>query len=252
MAATLPQGASDGVGLARFPRQSGRNPYFDLLDRHLAACGFKIDLEDRFTIRWLWQARHDVSYLHFHWRPDKYYVLSRRLLGRRLLPARLQGPLSWLTFARFALRLAVSRLLGYHVVWTIHDVYPPETGRRSPGSVSRRLDRVAQRFLARCSDLLLAHDQVTAEKASSELGRTAEQIEIVPHGSYIGVYPPGRPRSDVRAELKISEDAFVFLCFGAVRPASWIELLLEAFRTLASPEVVLVIAGVPEHSASVW
>jgi beta-1,4-mannosyltransferase len=69
------------------------------------------------------------------------------------------------------------------------------------------------------------------------------RIEVVPHGSYIGAYPTGRPRAEIRAELGFGPETFAFLCFGGVRPYKEIELLLQAFRSLDLPQLALVVAG---------
>jgi beta-1,4-mannosyltransferase len=242
---------SESIGLARLA-VAGNNPYFDLLDRGLAAQGFTVVPQPRFSLGWLLLNQRKVTFLHFHWRPDLYYLwrLPRPLRRRRIRLERLQGPLTWLTLARFVVRVLVARALGYRVVWTIHELYPPETGRRSPGSVSRRVDRVAARLLVRSSNVLIAHDDETARNAQVEFGDPTKPVHVVPHGSYIGVYTPGRARAAVRAELRIAADAFVFVCFGALRPDKGIELLLTAFRALPLEEVVLVVAGRPEDSAS--
>jgi glycosyltransferase involved in cell wall biosynthesis len=52
--------------------------------------------------------------------------------------------------------------------------------------------------------------------------------------------------------LRLAEDAFVFLCFGSLRPEKEIPLLLTAFQALASPELVLVVAGNPEDPLASW
>jgi glycosyltransferase involved in cell wall biosynthesis len=99
---------------------------------------------------------------------------------------------------------------------------------------------------------LIAHDDETAENVRHELAVREKRVHVVPHGSYIGVYPPGRPRSAVRAELRIALDAFVFLCFGALRPEKGIDLLLEAFCELEHENAILIVAGRPEDPASGW
>jgi glycosyltransferase involved in cell wall biosynthesis len=271
MATSRRADTNEPIGLARLAI-GGRNPYFDLLDPQLAAQGFTIVPEADFSVGRLLLARRKLAVLHFHWRPDVYYVWRppRRLRRRRIRLERFQGLLTWLTLGRFAVRLLIARVLGYRVAWTIHELYPPETGRRSRGSVSRRVDRLAARLLVRASHVLIAHDDETAEKARDDLavrkkrvhvvphgsyigvyppGRP-QPVHVVPHGSYIGVYPPGRPRSVVRAELRIARDAFVFLCFGALRPEKGIELLLEAFCELQHEKAILVVAGRPEDPAS--
>ena len=228
----------------------GANPYFDLLERGLAACGLTIVPDPPFTLRWLWQSRREIAVLHFHWRIDRYYIWQRRTQAGHFRPSRFQRALTWLTLAHFVGRVLAARVLSYRLAWTVHEALPPETRRRQPGSVSRRVDRIAARLLARWA-VLLAHDHAVAEAIRSELRSPALRIELVPHGSYIGVYPPGRVRSEVRAALHIDDDAFVFLCFGALRPEKQIPLLVRAFEQRALEDSVLVVAGAPDDDAAV-
>src|SRR5207302_523111 len=96
-------------------------------------------------------------------------------------------------------RLAAARVLGYRIVWTIHQVYPHER-------VGRRLERAGVRVLARASSALIAHDLTTQERARAELGGRAADVRIVPHGTYSGVYRAGRSRTTA--------------CPGCTRPAT--------------------------------
>jgi len=232
------------VRVARFPRNRGQNPYLGLLDEALSSFGVELGAEPPFTLSWLWRARREIHVLHFHWRPDFYYAWCRpAAYSRDPPPAALQGLGSWITLVLFGVRLAAARLLGYRLMWTVHEIYPPENNNRPPGSISRRIDRLGGRLLARVSDVLYAHDSATAERAREELGRPAKGIEVVPHGSFIGVYPAGRPRLAVKAELRIADDAFTFLCFGQLRPDKSVKLLLEAFCSTEDPHLALVVAG---------
>jgi beta-1,4-mannosyltransferase len=144
--------------------------------------------------------------------------------------------LSWIKLALFTLRLVLAWTLGYRIIWTIHEVQPHE--RAGWG-----IDRLGSLALARFSHLLIAHDRGTLELARAKLGRPAKRIELVRHGSYVGVYPSGRPREVVRAELSIPAEAFVFLSFGHIRAYKGLELLLEAFRETSVPGAALVVAG---------
>jgi glycosyltransferase involved in cell wall biosynthesis len=134
-------------------------------------------------------------------------------------------------------RLLCGRLLGYRIVWTIHQIYPHE--RDSPSR-----DGAAARLLARLSDLLLAHDVATADAARAALPG-AGRVHVVPHGSYIGVYPSGRDRASMRTALGLPQDAFAFLCFGELRGYKGVDLLLDAFRAADLPGSRLVVAGNP-------
>jgi beta-1,4-mannosyltransferase len=204
------------------------NPYLRLLYGHLAAQGFEAVWGPQFSLEWLWRTRSKVGLLHFHW-PESLYRYGRG-------PAGLRPLLSWAKLALFATRLAAARLLGYRLVWTIHQVFPHE-------SFDRALERRGARILARSCDLLVAHDEWTAEQARSELESRQKEIVVVPHGSYIDAYPKGRSRTEVRSELGLPQDSFSFLCFGELRGYKEIELLLAAFSSASLPDARLIVAG---------
>ena len=204
------------------------NPYLRLLYSHLAEQGFEAFEAPAFSLKWLWRSRTSVGFLHFHW-PESLYRYGQG-------PAPLRPLLSRVKLALFASRLAAARLLGYRLVWTIHQVFPHEL-------VDRAVERRGARLLARACNLLVAHDDWTAAHARSELTNRPKKIAVVPHGSYLGVYPEGRARSDVRNELGLPQDSFVFLCFGELRAYKEIELLLAAFSSSSLPCARLVIAG---------
>jgi beta-1,4-mannosyltransferase len=224
------QGPKKLPAIASFPAPIDRNPYQALLYRHLAAEGLVAEGAQRLSLGWLRRNRNRVAALHFHW-PEGYYRHDR---GGPLA----RSALSWLRLALFGIRLAAARVLGYRVVWTVHQVYPHETR-------SRRLDRRAARLLARLSTSLVAHDPGTAAAAARELGARADKIRVIPHGSYIGVYPAGRTRKDLRAELGIESDELVLLSFGQIRRYKDLTLLVEAFSRAGLDSGVLLIAGLP-------
>jgi beta-1,4-mannosyltransferase len=204
------------------------NPYLRLLYGHLAEHGFDTVQAPVFSLQWLWRTRSAVGFLHFHW-PEGLYRYERGA-------ARLRPLLSRVKLALFASRLAAARVLGYRLVWTVHQVFPHE-------SSDRALDRRGARLLGRACHLLIAHDDWTAAHARAELTSHAKRIAVVPHGSYIGAYPEGRPRREVRNKLGLPEDSFVFLCFGELRAYKEVELLLAAFSSASLPNARLVVAG---------
>jgi beta-1,4-mannosyltransferase len=204
------------------------NPYLSRLYAALAEHGVPRGPDARLSARWLLDNRGDVRWLHAHW-PESLYRWHRG-------PARVRRPLSWLKLALFSARLRLAHALGYRVVWTVHQVYPHDS--REP-----TLDRAGARALAAAADVLIAHDELTAGLARAELGRRAPAVTVVQHGSYIGVYPPGRSRDEVRAGLGLEQRQVVLLCFGELRGDSDIEVLLDAFRAVDNPSLRLVVAG---------
>jgi beta-1,4-mannosyltransferase len=217
------------VTIASFPPPIPQNPYQRLLYESLAEEDVVLVDSSPLRLGWLLRRRRSVDVLHFHW-PEIYY----RHRGAASPSAVV---LSWLRLALFALRLGAARLLGYSIVWTVHQVSPHE-------SPSPLLDRIGTTLLARSAHLLTANDSWTAAAAAARFGLRRAPA-VVPHGSYIGVYPPGRDRSEVRRELGIDEDALVFLSLGNLRKYKGLDLLLAAFGgTVESlPNAVLVVAG---------
>ena len=211
------------------------NPYQELLYGALSAYGFEVDPEVEFKLRSLWRSRGRLDVLHFHW-PQNYYSWWRR-------PVRLRHFLSWLKLPIFAARLVTARALGFRVVWTIHEAAPHE-------GTGRRIDRIGSRILASACHALIAHDTGTVERARVQLGLPPERISIVPHGFYLGVYPAGRARDVVRAELGLPTNSFTFLCFGHIRAYKETDALLAAFARVQLANVALVVAGLPLDEAS--
>ena len=212
--------------VASFPPVLVVNPYQRLLYDNLAAQGIELAEPGPFTVRWMRSARGRVRHLHFHWQ-ESHYRTTRWPSVRALW---------WLKLGVFGARLTAARVMGFRITWTMHQIAPHE-------SSGRRLDRAASMLLARTAHVLIAHDAPTAADARARLRLGRRPIAVVPHGSYLGVYPPGRPRLDVRRELGVPDDAFAVLCFGGLRAYKEVSVLLDAFHALRSPGVVLVVAG---------
>jgi glycosyltransferase involved in cell wall biosynthesis len=215
--------------IASFPPPIAQNPYQRLLYDGLAHEGIELHRGNSLKLGWLVRTRRSIQILHFHW-PEGYYRHGDGVSA-------LERILSWPRLALFAVRIAAAQALGYRIVWTLHQVSPHE-------SSSRRLDRLGTRLLARASRLLVAHDEDTAAR-----GRAAFSlpVAVVPHGSYVGVYPRRRPRAAVRRELGLAEDGVVFLSFGHLRAYKELDLLLAAFMATreSCPTAMLVVAGMP-------
>jgi UDP-glucose:(heptosyl)LPS alpha-1,3-glucosyltransferase len=219
--------------IASLPNTSGLNPYSSLLNKELERQGFEF-AEGELRYGWLWAARESVAFLHFNW-PEGHYFHNKG-------PRKLRPMLSWLKLGLFVSRLALARALDYRLVWTIHQVYPHE-------SSSRCRDHLAAVSLSRLAHVLLAHDNSTAEQARATLSLRDKRIDVVSHGSYRGVYRPGRTREEVRRELGVGADAFCFLSFGELRGHKALDVLVDAFRTVPDPGIALVIAGRPKNAS---
>jgi glycosyltransferase involved in cell wall biosynthesis len=69
---------------------------------------------------------------------------------------------------------------------------------------------------------------------------------VLPHGHFIGLYPPGATRESVRASLGIAGAETLFLLFGHLRPYKGIDELIQAFKQLPrTAGARLMLAGQP-------
>src|SRR5436190_15391769 len=94
------------------------NPYLRLLYAHLADQGIPSTPNARLELGWLWSNRKDVAVLHIHW-PESLYRFGR---GQRAI----RTVLSWAKLGLLVFRLTCARILGYRILWTVHQLYPHE------------------------------------------------------------------------------------------------------------------------------
>lgn len=130
--------------------------------------------------------------------------------------------------------IATLRLLGYRIVWTVHNVVPHE--RRTSN------DFAVARDVARTAAAVIVHSRQTVEQMRVA-GLRTERTTVVPHASYVGVYPAEIEAGDARAQLGIGADDFVVLFFGAVRRYKGVEDLVAAFTGLRLPHARLLVVG---------
>jgi glycosyltransferase involved in cell wall biosynthesis len=169
-----------------------------------------------------WQA--DV--LHFHW-------LHPYLLRPGWLASAVRS-------ARFLIEIVLLKIVGKKVVWTAHNLANHE-GRH------RGIERWATRQFCRLADAVIVHCQSAARATTRQFGLRQPPI-VIPHGSYVGVYPDVFDRAAARAELSLPAEATVFLFLGRIRPYKGVMDLLVAFAAIGRPDVRLVIAGQPDES----
>lgn len=125
-------------------------------------------------------------------------------------------------------------------VWTIHNKL----------SHDRRLGEFEVSFLAELSALanvIHLHSEAAIAAVDAVYPVDPAKVIVVPHGSYVGYYPPGPPKDRARWLLNVPEDAFLFAMVGQLRPYKGIDILLAAFEELSEqyPNAYLVVAGKP-------
>lgn len=160
--------------------------------------------------------------LHLHWQHPF-------LLGESSLASRLKS-------AFFLAQVALLKMLGIRLVWTIHNLHNHENRFVDLEHRScARLASAADRIIVHCEE---ARRQVIERYRIADGGK----VRIVPHGAW-----PYEPTADggpaARSRLGLESHSFVFLFLGLIRPYKGLEDLLAAFSSITHDEAVLFIAG---------
>lgn len=208
------------------------NPYQVELARALEASGARVEGAAERTLFLGEVLRRRADVLHLHW-------LSPLLRGPR-------GPLGLRRAAQvaaLALQLALLRAAGTRIVWTAHNLAGHEA--RDP-----RLERLCAGLVARLAHRVIVHGSHAREILARELGLGGgAKLRVVPHGSYVGVYPEGLPRPAAREQLGLGAGEFVFLFLGQIRGYKGVRELVDAFRGVGERNARLVIAGLVSSAA---
>ena len=157
------------VRIASFPTPTV-NPYFGLYDDGLARFGVQVDYFRDITRAPLLTGPTGrlVDAVHFHWNLEKIWRSS----GRSTL-ARLKGLAKWYRFLRRTKRAGVK------ILWTAHELAPPEGGTWS--------DRLGFLMCARAADLCISHSESSRQLVIRKFRLAADKTITIPHGNYDGV-----------------------------------------------------------------
>lgn len=214
--------------VAWFPKTSdlSGNPYWPRLQAELESLGVEFETSHASywtTRRWLLNHRRIVDVLHFHFIQPQYMGPDERASLRRLL--------------KFTSDLVLARLLGYRIVWTVHDLMP--TWPKEP----RWVERLARYVIAWLAHDVIVHCHEARRLVQHTFGRS-HQIWVMPLPSYADAHPNQVTQAEARVRLGIPLDSHVIGFIGGIRPNKGLEDLIAAFqRTEAN--ALLLIAGRP-------
>jgi len=215
-------------GIAYLPYWPNSNPYQRLLYSEIESTGIPcngIKGED-FTFQWLWSNRSKFRYVHLHW---LYGVYDPQKSGLTHFKALL-----------FITKLLFSKLLGYKLLWTVHNLISHEPS-------NMKLEVLVRKITAGLVNQVIVHCNFAKSEILKLWGIKNGKIVVIPHGSYVGYYVNNVTSEEARNKLGIDYGSFVFLFFGAVRGYKGINQLVVNFREINKqiPEIKLVIAGHP-------
>lgn len=176
-------------------------------------------------------------------------------LDRQVLHIQWTGPLLQVATGPFdaARRLetfkeSVSRFRarGGRVLWTIHNVLPHE--------VRFQFAEIELcEFLARSADRIHVLGEETLAAAEPHYELPPEKVVVIPHASYIDIYPDWVGREEARRRMGLEADEIALLLFGVIRPYKGLDMLLDVFDRVLQTDarLRLLVAGQPSASPSV-
>lgn len=130
------------------------------------------------------------------------------------------------------------KLLGFKIVYTVHDLLPNNTD--SPE------DRKAFQRIYRLPDKLIVHAESNKKEMICEFNTDPNKIYVVPHGSYDLFYGEKNVSKEVAREvLRIPQGKKVLLFFGIIKRYKGLEYLVDAFGEVKAnvANVMLLIVG---------
>lgn len=220
--------------IAVFPLLEG-NPYQTLLHSALEREGVRVQAPRALTPIWLWRNRATVGAVHLHWLE---YLIRYEKQSRwtRFAPA--------LLTLRLLLALLLARATRVPVIWTLHNLQSWE-------SQHPHCEALLTQTVYRLATDVITHSEYARTRSYETFGKRRD-VHVIPHGNYHSAYPPdpdGRRRAGLQRDLRLSQDDFVYLAFGEVRPYKRLPELVAAFRELPGQDLRLIIAGQPVTDA---
>ncbi len=200
------------------------NPYVRLLATGVERAAPDIRTSHYFTLPWrrlLLKRRCQV--LHLHW-VELQYSYGYPTVGQ----------------AKRSLRNLLTKLQylqrrGIRLVYTVHNLSQHE-------GLHPHLNEQANQWLFAHADTIHVHDQASAE-AVAQIYNRQENVFVIPHGNYIGVYPNEIARDEARKRLGIPPEPFIYLFIGQMRPYKGLNNLIQAFIELDDSATMLILAG---------
>lgn len=210
------------------------NPYLDLLGDAVRSAHPEVDMvyatPDPQPLSLLRTARRypQARTLHLHWLD--HFVESIGWSKRPWLRA--------LKLRLFQLELALLRLAGRRLIWTIHNLYTHD-------GTNRALERKVYRSVAHRASAILVHSEEALALAQKEYGVTfGTKGHVIPHGNYHGRYcAPVRDPVSIDPRLTPSDARVNVLFFGALRPYKGITELMASLAAAPDARITVAIAG---------
>ncbi|MEC3881229.1 glycosyltransferase family 4 protein [Parapedobacter sp. 10938] len=194
------------------PPANEENRYIQLLVNELRAKGYRIHpLDTIFSSR---KHFRSIKLVHLNWFEnidDRGFFVALRSFLRKLTV------------------LAVIRLSGKPLIWTLHNRVSHEKG-------AAFFSHTLIRLLVRWSDRIIIHSGQSEAVLATYGAQVSERVIHLPHPHFIGAY------GDTVSATTRQGDNLDLLFIGMVKPYKNLELLIDVVRKFG-PHVRLTIAG---------
>jgi glycosyltransferase involved in cell wall biosynthesis len=207
------------------------NPYHDLFYGALKPCGIDVTFTQRVDREIVQSTQWDV--IHLHWSIERIW---RHGVARGRSPLR--------AIADWWMLLRDIRRNGVRIVWTAHELSPPDDRHWT--------DVLGYAICAHAAHLCICHGSLARRDLIRRFGVRPRKILSMPIGTYSGVLPPPRAGSLTRERLGVPADARLLLCFGGLRPRKGVEVALRAAALLSEDHVVVVAGDAASVSLRPW
>lgn len=208
------------------------NPYQTMLYAELPGAGIRVAPVRRTDRSLVLRDRSDLTgyALHLHWSAVVVQVAPTREQARTRLEA-------------FTEQITDLQARGGQLIWTVHNVLPHETRYLE-------LELALRRMLAERADIVHVMCPQTVELTAAHYQIDSDRMIVLPHSSYLGMYPNTVTARQARERLGIAADDLVLLALGGIRPYRGLDTLLDAFDTVSPqhPRLRLVVAGRPSDA----
>lgn len=214
----------------------GKNPYQNLLYSHIDKTNCEIEYLDEQT------NSRTLNFLLFYPSLLYYRVKGFNILHLHWLdfsfPINLPG-IYLLSFINSITSLIWIKLLGYKLIWTVHNVLPHNKQTSNDSFVTKTAVSL--------SNHVIVHSNQTVTELK-ELEITLKKYSIIPIGTY-DTYQNVVSKTEARKKLGIKSSEFVFLFIGNIRKNRGIDNLVITFNKLNKIEknIKLIIVGKCEN-----
>ncbi|MBF2067342.1 MAG: glycosyltransferase family 4 protein [Calothrix sp. C42_A2020_038] len=220
----------------------GKNPYNELLIKHLIKGGAKVESEDDHQgIIFLPQVIKNGSHQILHLHKLHYFFLGKTGNSKLFLYRdEIWRPFKFLIFE---IQILMLKLTGTKVVCTIHEWEDKiEQGKQSiPPNFLPKLGRLF--------DALIVHCDTTKQQLLKAFGSDVlNKVFVVEHGNYISSYPNSISRDSARKTLGIKDENLTFLLFGNIFRSKGFLEAIDNFKKLNQDNLFLIVAGYPAES----